>query len=66
MVAGCALGIADVDNIANVTMDNFAIFSVQHACVQQRTTYFDIPAQMPPCTGAKVHPALALLALIPF
>jgi len=31
-VSGCALGIADVDDISKVTMDNLAIFSVQHQC----------------------------------
>ncbi|KAK4703993.1 hypothetical protein P7C70_g2222, partial [Phenoliferia sp. Uapishka_3] len=53
MVAGCALGIADVDDINLVTMDNLAIFSVQHACVQQKDTTFQVPAMMPKCTGAK-------------
>jgi len=32
LVSGCALGIADVDDISKVTMDNLAIFSVQHQC----------------------------------
>lgn len=34
-------------------MDNFAIFSVKHDCVQQKQTSFDIPAAMPACTGDK-------------
>ncbi|GAA5860490.1 hypothetical protein JCM8547_000320 [Rhodosporidiobolus lusitaniae] len=53
LVSGCALAIADVDNIDDVTMDNLAVFSVQPNCVQQKQTYFDIPAKMPACTGEK-------------
>ncbi|GAA6019559.1 hypothetical protein JCM10207_003743 [Rhodosporidiobolus poonsookiae] len=53
LLSGCALGIADVDNIADVTMDNLAIFSVKHDCVKQRYTDFAVPAKMPPCTGDK-------------
>ncbi|GAA5894458.1 hypothetical protein JCM8208_006246 [Rhodotorula glutinis] len=53
LVSGCALAIADVDDISKVTMDNLAIFSVQHQCIQQKQTSFDIPAKMPACTGSK-------------
>ncbi|BGP49050.1 hypothetical protein JCM10450v2_004929 [Rhodotorula kratochvilovae] len=53
LLSGCALGIADVDNINDVTMDNLAIFSVQHDCVKQKLTSFEIPAKMPACTGEK-------------
>lgn len=53
LVSGCALAIADVDNIDDVTMDNLAVFSVQHECVQQKMTSFDVPAKMPKCTGSK-------------
>ncbi|KAK4055531.1 hypothetical protein OIV83_000077 [Microbotryomycetes sp. JL201] len=53
LLSGCALGIADVDDINKVTMDNLVIFSVQKDCVKQKQTYFDIPAKMPPCTGSK-------------
>ncbi|TNY21244.1 hypothetical protein DMC30DRAFT_416263 [Rhodotorula diobovata] len=53
LVSGCALAIADVDDISKVTMDNLAVFSVQHQCVQQKMTSFDIPAKMPACTGSK-------------
>ncbi|KAK4704433.1 hypothetical protein P7C70_g1779, partial [Phenoliferia sp. Uapishka_3] len=51
LLAGCALAIADVTDIADVTVDNLAVFSVQKECVWQRDTTFDIPAAMPPCTG---------------
>ncbi|KAM0749575.1 hypothetical protein T439DRAFT_327255 [Meredithblackwellia eburnea MCA 4105] len=53
MVAGCALAIADVDDIEKATMDNLVVFSVQKECVTQRTTSFQVPARMPPCTGSK-------------
>ncbi|KAK4054346.1 hypothetical protein OIO90_003579 [Microbotryomycetes sp. JL221] len=53
MVSGCALGIADVDDIDAVTMDNLAIFSVQQKCVQQKVTSFAVPARMPACSSAK-------------
>ncbi|KAK4703428.1 hypothetical protein P7C70_g2793, partial [Phenoliferia sp. Uapishka_3] len=53
LISGCAIGVADVDNIADVTMDNLAIVSVQQDCVAQRLTDFSIPAMMPACTGSK-------------
>ncbi|BGP39165.1 hypothetical protein JCM10450v2_003119 [Rhodotorula kratochvilovae] len=53
LVSGCALAIADVDDISKVTMDNLVVFSVQHNCVRQKMTTFAIPAKMPPCTGSK-------------
>lgn len=42
MLSGCALGIADVDEIGKVTMDNLAIFSVQQQCVKSRMTEFEV------------------------
>ncbi|KAK4703604.1 hypothetical protein P7C70_g2613, partial [Phenoliferia sp. Uapishka_3] len=53
LTAGCALGIANVDDISLATMDNIVIFSVQPNCVVQKNTTFDVPAMMPACTGAK-------------
>ncbi|GAA5951057.1 hypothetical protein JCM21900_005710 [Sporobolomyces salmonicolor] len=52
-ISGCALGIADKDDIENVGWDDLAIFSVNHNCVAQRITTFEIPARMPSCTGDK-------------
>ncbi|GAA5915517.1 hypothetical protein JCM5296_004705 [Sporobolomyces johnsonii] len=52
LLSGCALGIADVENIEDVTMDNLAIFSVNHNCVKQKETSFEVPAAMPACTGS--------------
>ncbi|SGY79428.1 BQ5605_C008g05129 [Microbotryum silenes-dioicae] len=53
LLSGCALGIADVDDISKVTIDNLAIFSVKHSCVAKKFNTFDIPAAMPACTGKK-------------
>ncbi|ORY51762.1 hypothetical protein BCR35DRAFT_310676 [Leucosporidium creatinivorum] len=53
LLSGCAIGIADVDNIEDVTMDNLAIISVQSQCVRQKVTSFDIPKRLPPCSGDK-------------
>ncbi|KAI5480384.1 3-methylcrotonyl-CoA carboxylase alpha subunit [Pseudohyphozyma bogoriensis] len=50
---GCALGIADVDSIADTHTSNIAIFSVQKDCVKYKDTTFDIPAKMPKCSGKK-------------
>ncbi|GAA6026801.1 hypothetical protein JCM8097_005872 [Rhodosporidiobolus ruineniae] len=51
LLAGCALGIADVENPDDATLENFTVFSVQKECVWNRNTYFDIPAKMPSCSG---------------
>ncbi|GAA6031222.1 hypothetical protein JCM8097_004070 [Rhodosporidiobolus ruineniae] len=53
LLSGCALAIADKDDIEKVGWDDLTVFSVQHDCVKQKDTYFDVPAQMPPCTGEK-------------
>jgi hypothetical protein len=44
LLSGCALAIADVDDIEDVTWDNLAIFSVNHTCVRWKDTSFEIPA----------------------
>ncbi|KAL8277974.1 hypothetical protein RQP46_009606 [Phenoliferia psychrophenolica] len=53
ILSGCALAIANVDDISLVTQDNLVVFSVQPNCVKQKETTFDIPAMMPACTGEK-------------
>lgn len=53
LLSGCALAIADVDDIEKTTMDNLVIFSVQSQCVLTKETTFDVPAMMPACTGKK-------------
>lgn len=52
LVAGCALGIYDSTDWTKATMDNIVIFSVQPECVKQKVTSFDVPQNMPPCSGA--------------
>lgn len=42
LLSGCALAIADVDDINKVTMDNLAIFSVNHQCAEQACRAFDL------------------------
>ncbi|GAA6060598.1 hypothetical protein JCM10212_004577 [Sporobolomyces blumeae] len=52
LISGCALAIADVEDIEDVTMDNLVVFSVNHNCIKQKMTTFEIPAKMPKCTGS--------------
>ncbi|GAA5878060.1 hypothetical protein JCM16303_002834 [Sporobolomyces ruberrimus] len=53
LLSGCALAIADKDDIEQVGWDDLAVFSVQQRCVRDRVTTFEIPEQMPKCTGEK-------------
>ncbi|GAA5860488.1 hypothetical protein JCM8547_000319 [Rhodosporidiobolus lusitaniae] len=53
LLSGCAMAIADVDDIEKTSMENLAIFSVQHECVKQKLTTFEVPAAMPPCKSGK-------------
>ncbi|GAA5864749.1 hypothetical protein JCM8547_008296 [Rhodosporidiobolus lusitaniae] len=53
-LGGCALGIADVMNPDNASIDGdnpIVIFSVQSKCVWTRETSFSIPEAMPSCSG---------------
>lgn len=52
LLSGCALAIADVDDISLVTWDNLVVFSVQQECVWRVNTTFEIPAAMPACSGS--------------
>lgn len=42
LVSGCALGVADKDDIEKVGWDDIVIFSVTHRCVRQRLTTFKV------------------------
>lgn len=53
LLSGCALAIANVDDIEDVTWDNLVIFSVQQQCVKKKMTSFEVPKMMPPCSGEK-------------
>ena len=43
LIKGCALGIADTDDIRKVGMNDITVFSVQKNCVYNKTTDFYIP-----------------------
>ena len=51
--SGCALAIADVDDISKTNMDNLVVFSVIKDCVKQKENHFPVPKAMPKCTGKK-------------
>lgn len=53
LVSGCALAIADVDDIGKTTMDNLVVFSVLNDCVRTKKNIFQVPAAMPKCTSGK-------------
>ncbi|KWU44348.1 hypothetical protein RHOSPDRAFT_34138 [Rhodotorula sp. JG-1b] len=53
MLSGCALAVADKDDIEQVGWDDLVVFSVNHNCVKQRVTPFEIPSRMPACSGEK-------------
>ncbi|BGP15156.1 hypothetical protein JCM10213v2_003113 [Rhodosporidiobolus nylandii] len=53
LLSGCALAIADKENIEDVGWDDLVVFSVQEQCVKQKYTDFQVPAKMPKCTGSK-------------
>ncbi|GAA6054082.1 hypothetical protein JCM3770_006164 [Rhodotorula araucariae] len=53
LLSGCALAIADKDDIEKVGWDDLTVFSVNHNCVRQKVTSFEVPEQMPACTGDK-------------
>jgi len=42
LLSGCALGIADKDDIEKVGWDDLAIFSVNQRCVKGRITSFEM------------------------
>ncbi|KAF8315042.1 hypothetical protein DL93DRAFT_2039347, partial [Clavulina sp. PMI_390] len=49
--AGTALAIADVENLDDVTPENLVVFSVAPETPWTREVTYDIPADMPACTG---------------
>lgn len=50
---GCGLAIAYTDDVWSIKPEDFTVFSVNHTCVWERETYFDIPADMPACPDGK-------------
>lgn len=53
LIKGCALGIADTNDIRKVGMNDITIFTVQKNCVWNKTTDFYIPPKMPKCSKGK-------------
>ena len=56
LLSGCALGIADVDDISRATWDNLAIFSVQSNCVKQKVTSFEVRSLCNHMRGSELIP----------
>ncbi|QRV74901.1 hypothetical protein RhiJN_02916 [Ceratobasidium sp. AG-Ba] len=52
-LGGCGLAIAYKSDIHAVKPDDFAIFSVNHVCVWNRFTDFQVPAKLPACPDGK-------------
>ncbi|KAI5840628.1 hypothetical protein BZA05DRAFT_16288 [Tricharina praecox] len=46
---GCGLAIAYKSKFTDVKPEDFAVFSVNHQCVKQLKTTFDVPKVMPKC-----------------
>ena len=52
-LGGCALAVAYKSDASAVQPEDFVVFSVNHACVWYLHTYFEVPADMPPCPNNK-------------
>ncbi|CAE6424438.1 unnamed protein product [Rhizoctonia solani] len=52
-LGGCGLAIAYKDDVRAVKPEDFAVFSVNHLCVWNRFTEFEVPAKLPECPGGK-------------
>ncbi|RPA80138.1 hypothetical protein BJ508DRAFT_199625, partial [Ascobolus immersus RN42] len=50
---GCALAIAYKSDASSVDKDEFTVFSVNTDCVKDRRTTFQVPKDMPSCSGGK-------------
>jgi len=50
-VKGCSFGIAytPVSKVSTIQPEDFVIFTVNHTCVWERFTKFEVPADMPAC-----------------
>ena len=52
-LGGCALSVAYKSDANEVQPEDLVIFSVNHTCVWNLHTYFEIPKDMPPCPNGK-------------
>ena len=54
-LTGCALAIAYESDVSKIKPEDFAVFSVNHTCVWNRFTDFQVPERMPPCPEGGGH-----------
>ena len=52
-LGGCALAVAYKSDANDVQPEDFVVFSVNQTCVWNLHTYFEVPADMPPCPNGK-------------
>ncbi|CAE6400146.1 unnamed protein product [Rhizoctonia solani] len=52
-LGGCALAIAYKSDATQVQPEDFVVFSINHRCVWDRFTDFQVPANMPACPNGK-------------
>ncbi|KAG8714139.1 hypothetical protein FRC11_009714 [Ceratobasidium sp. 423] len=52
-LGGCALAIAYKSDATQVQPEDFVVFSINHRCIWDRFTDFQIPANMPACPNGK-------------
>jgi len=52
-LGGCALSVAYKSDFNDVNPDDLVIFTVNHTCVWNLHTHFEIPKDMPPCPNGK-------------
>lgn len=54
MLSGCALAVADKEDIEQVGWDDLVVFSVNHDCVKQRITPFEVRYSIRSTKGGSV------------
>ncbi len=52
-LGGCVLAVAYKSDVNDVQPEDFVVFSVNQTCVWNLHTYFEVPADMPPCPNDK-------------
>ena len=52
-LGGCAVAVAYKSDFKDVVPEDFVVFSVNQTCVWNLHTYFETPADMPPCPDGK-------------
>ncbi|KDN50638.1 hypothetical protein RSAG8_01136, partial [Rhizoctonia solani AG-8 WAC10335] len=52
-LGGCALAIAYKSDATQVQPEDFVVFSINHRCIWDRFTDFQVPANMPACPDGK-------------